>query len=157
MSGSRILPLKRAATGPILTAMPIAYWFSPVASTLSQPGMHTFSTSGSLRASQACCCVTARWRLPCMSMVSSLALFVQQVGQAARQVLQLFEVVHGQHRMGVPVQHRRTARQRSIAFEAQQRVEPQQAAAAMRQPIEFAREVLRLPGVEAIRNDEDEA
>jgi hypothetical protein len=37
MSLSVILPLNLADTGPILTAMPTAYWFSPVGSTLSQP------------------------------------------------------------------------------------------------------------------------
>ena len=43
-------------TGPILSAMPMVYWFSPVGSTLSQPGMQALSTAGSFSASQACCC-----------------------------------------------------------------------------------------------------
>jgi hypothetical protein len=68
MSESVILPLNLADTGPIFTAMPTAYWFSPVDSTLSQPGMQVLSTSGSFKASQACCCVTASWRLACISM-----------------------------------------------------------------------------------------
>ena len=69
ISDRLILPANRAASGPILTATPMAYWFSPVGSNLSQPGIQALSTSGLLSASQACCCVTANARLPCMSMI----------------------------------------------------------------------------------------
>ena len=59
MSVSVILPLNFADTGPIFRAMPIAYWFSPVGSTLSQPGMQVLRTAGSFSAVQACCWVMA--------------------------------------------------------------------------------------------------
>ena len=68
MSDNVILPANLADTGPILSAIATLYWLSPVGSTLSHPGMHSLSTSGSLSASQACCWLTARVRLACISM-----------------------------------------------------------------------------------------
>src|SRR5256885_953830 len=68
MSDSVTLPLNLADTGPTLTAMPTAYWSSPKGSKRSQPARQALSVSGSLSASQACCWLTARERLACISM-----------------------------------------------------------------------------------------
>ena len=74
MSDNVTLPVNLADTGPILMATPTLYTLASVSSNLSQPGMQTLSTSGSLSASQACCCVTASCRLACISMMDSFYL-----------------------------------------------------------------------------------
>src|SRR6218665_3248038 len=139
MSDSTILPPNLAETGPILSAMPIAYWFSPVASTLSQPGMQSLSTSGSFKASQACCCVTASWRLPCISMVvpRGRRSILHQLRKAARQVLQALQIVDCEHGVCLAVQLGGPTRNGGVAVEAQQRVQPEQAAAAPAQPAQL--------------------
>ncbi len=62
--------------------------------------------------------------------------------------------MHGQHAVGVAVQHAGAAGQRCVAFKAQQGVEPKQAAAAPAQPGELAIQVLWLAGVQAVGDDQ---
>src|SRR6478609_579650 len=146
MSASVTLPLNLADTGPILSASPTEYSFSPVSSKRSQPGMHFFRVSGSLSASQACCCVTPRRRLPSISMVDSLwsswgngplPACAHQRREAGRQLFEGAEIVDREHRVCMAVQHGRTARKGSVALVAQQRVEPQHAARMPLEPQQF--------------------
>ena len=62
--------------------------------------------------------------------------------------------MHGQHAVGVAVQHAGAAGQRCVALKTQQRVEPKQAAATAAQPGELAVQVIRLAGVQAIGDDQ---
>src|SRR5690349_7015002 len=136
MSDSVTLPVNLADTGPILSARPTLYSLSPVSSKRSQPGMHFLSVSGSLSASQACCCVIPSLRLPSISMMDlpcvcrgcgpSAARFHE--GREARgQLFECAEIVDREHRVCMAMQHGRTARKGCIAFVAQERVEPQHA------------------------------
>ena len=54
--------------GALRYVLPMLNSFSALASMRSQPGIHALSTAGSFRASQAICCETLSWRLPCISM-----------------------------------------------------------------------------------------
>ena len=62
--------------------------------------------------------------------------------------------MHGQHAVGVAVQHAGAPGQGSVALKTQQRVEPKQAAATAAQPGELAVQVIRLAGVQAIGDDQ---
>src|SRR4030095_11173537 len=121
MSASETLPLNLADTGPILTASATEYWLSPLDSNLSQPGMHFLRVSGSLSASQTCCCVSPRRRLPSISMSSflfsegrdgALAAGSHQGREARGQLFECLQIVDCEHPVCIAGHNSRTAPQR---------------------------------------------
>src|SRR4029079_10038934 len=106
-------PRKVARTGPRAAARVIRYSFAATCSTAWHPGMHAFSTSGSLSASHAVGRSMGRCRCPVNSMA-----------KGAREIRERGEVVHRQE--GVHVRaHRGNAGGGWLeAVETQKRVHP---------------------------------
>ena len=72
------------------------------------------------------------------------------------QIFQLGQVVDRHHTVGHAVQGLRALRQRGIALKAQQRIEPQNPPRVQLQPSQFLRQGLRLSGVQAIGDDQNQ-
>ena len=139
MSASVILPANLADTGPILTrhadrctgSRPVSFDLVAAGDALLQhfgvvqcfPGL----LLGDARAGG--CLAFPWWSSLFVGVVRKppLAAGSHQCGKARCQLFERAEIVDRQHRVRMAVQHGRTARKGSVAFEAQQRVEPQHA------------------------------
>src|SRR6058998_288742 len=110
-----------------------SYSLSALAVSDSQPGMEACSSAVSFRAAQALSWLTGRVCWPVSCMVGSSLGLVQPGGRVGgvRELLEALQIVRGQELVDVR-QHRANAR--CLGLEGavtQQRVEPQQAAAAL--------------------------
>src|SRR4051812_8061080 len=125
------LPLKRALTGPTLTATKAVNASSPVRSSDSQPAMHAFSTTGSLSAAQVVSTDAGMSRSPFSSMAArSVGMeghFGSRCAQRAAEIGEAGQIVHGQEAIDMRQQRPHPGCAGLEAVEAQQRVEPDDA------------------------------
>src|SRR5689334_3897698 len=152
------LPLKRALTGPTLTATSALNASSPVRSSDSQPAMHDFSTSGSLSAAQVVSTDAGMSRSPCSS-IAARSVGVEghlrsRCAERAAEIGEAGQIVHGQEAIDMRQQRAHAGRTRLEAVEAQQRVEPDDAVRMAAQLGRGAAEVAVLVAVEAIGDEQ---
>src|SRR5690349_9607028 len=125
------LPLKRALTGPTLSATTALNASSPVRSTDSQPAMQAFSTCGSLSAAQVVSTEAGMSRSPCSSIgYPSLKLSEKRGGvqrrctQGPAQIRQAREIVDRQEPIDIGQQRAHACRAWLETIETQQGIEP---------------------------------
>src|SRR5262245_40573224 len=162
MSDSCIRPLNFAATGPIRAAIAILYAFSPSASIVSHPGMHSLRKAGSLSAAHTAGTGAGTLRLLCISMAwlsvhpRLRALIRARLHAPARlrsfqrfgQRRQAVEVVNRQEVVDVRQHRLDPGRARLEALVTQQRIEPHQPAAGLVQAFSLLAEILAGIGFE---------
>src|SRR5215212_7416577 len=152
------LPLKRALTGPTLTATSALNASSPVFSSDSQPAMHDFSTSGSLSAAQVVSTDAGISRSPFSSMATrSVGVEGRLRSRGTQRTTEIGEagqIVHGQEAIDMRQQRPHPGRARLEAVEAQQRIEPDDAVRMTAQLGRGAAEVAVLVAIEAVGDEQ---